>query len=232
MPPKKHFSDLIPGLEILTNSIMARDFEKNFAVVQAFSTKLTNVDLTLQPAITLSGSVKNAGGGPVSGAGIGLGFSSQHRGGMMDPSFKVNDQGQFSIPALPQGIDYFIYGPTAKGYGPGDAAVKAKDTQTNHYEFPTFVLKHANRILAGRVLDKDGKPIAGAAVNFRGDGQPVDSMTETDSEGKFFSDRLCDGKISVLASVFGPPYMSNGGAGTPAQAGDTNVVIEIHAYGN
>src|SRR5207249_3424161 len=75
LPPKK-VSGFRFGPDYPTNSIMARDFEKNFAAVQAFSVTTTNVDLTLQPAITLSGSVKNTEGAPVGGAEINLGFVS------------------------------------------------------------------------------------------------------------------------------------------------------------
>lgn len=211
-----------------TNTIMARDFERNFAAVQAFDRTITNVDLTLQPAITLSGSVKNTEGVPVSGAEIGLGFVSARYAPEMRPPFKADEHGQFSIPALPQGIEYWISGITAKGYGSSNAIVKAKDTQTNRYEFPTFVLKHADRILAGQVLDSDGMPVARAVVEFRGDGQPQNSKTKTDSEGRFFSDTVCDGVVRVSADFFGPPFKSDGGgAGAPVQAGDTNVIIRI-----
>ncbi len=226
-PPKK-VSGLVWGPVILTNCIMARDFEKNFAAVQSFYEKITNVDLTLRPAITLSGSVKNTESAPVSGAEIGLGFVSARYAPVMRPPFKANVEGQFSIPALPQGIEYWISGITAKGYGSSTATVKVKDTQTNHYEFPAFVLKHADRILAGRVLDNDGKPVSGAEVEFRGDGQPQNSSTKTDNDGKFFTDAVCDGEIRVRAVFWGPPLMDGGGsAGTPVQAGDTNVVIRI-----
>jgi hypothetical protein len=227
IPPKK-ISMFVSGPIILTNHIMARDFEKNFAAVQAFSVIATNVDLTLHPAITLSGSVKNTEGTPVSGAEIGLGFVSARYAPVMRPPFKANVEGQFSIPTLPQGIEYWISGITAKGYGSSTATVKVKDTQTNHYEFPAFVLKHADRILAGRVLDNDGKPVSGAEVEFRGDGQPQNSSTKTDNDGKFFTDAVCEGEIRVRAVFWGPPLMDGGGsAGTPVQAGDTNVVIRI-----
>lgn len=235
VPPKKVLNGVF-GQPILTNCIMARDLEKNFAAVKAFHVAVTNVDLILQPAITLSGSVKNTEGMPVSGAEIGLGFVSAPYGHYMRPPFKANEQGQFSIPALPPGTEYWISGITAKGYGSSTATMKAKDTQTNHYEFPTLVLKHADRILAGRVLDSNGKPVAGAEVDFRGYGQPLeplDSKTKTDGEGKFFTDTVCEGEVRVSAVFFGPPFMSDGGgAGTLVQAGDTNVVLRIRNPNN
>src|SRR5580658_9862748 len=41
------------GIIIETNSIMARDVEKNLAAVQEFHMRTTHVDLVLQPAITV-----------------------------------------------------------------------------------------------------------------------------------------------------------------------------------
>ena len=228
IPPKKvKVSGGFHGPIFLTNSIMARDFEKNFAAVQAFSVMTTNVDLTLQPAITLSGVVKNTEGVPISGAEISLGFVPADYAPEMRPPFKANDQGQFSIPALPQGIEYWISGITAKGYGSGTAIVKAEATQANHYEFPTFVLKHADRILAGRVLDSDGKPVAGAKVDFRGVGQPQNLKTKTDSDGKFLFDAVCDGVFDRVSAVLWDGSRSINGESRQVQSGDTNVIIRF-----
>ena len=91
IPPKKA-SMFYDGPIILTNSIMARDFEKNLAAVQAFSVTTTNVDLILQPAITLSGSLKNTEDAPVSGAEISLHFTSEHSALQMRPPFKADEQ--------------------------------------------------------------------------------------------------------------------------------------------
>ena len=108
--------------------------------------------------------------------------------------------------------------------------IEAKDTHTNHYDFPTFVLKRADRKLAGRVLDNNGKPLTGAQVSFGGQGQPRDSTTKADSEGKFLFDSLCEGQIKVFVHYQDPLdssiYMSlNGGGGLEAQAGHTNLLI-------
>ena len=141
VPPKK-VSGFYFGLVYTTNCIVARDFEKNLAAVQAFSVSTTNVDLTLQPAIALSGSVKNTEGMPVSGAEITLGFVPANYGPEIRPPYRANEQGQFSISALPQGIEYYIPEIKANGYVSSHAKLKSEDTRTNHYEFPTFVLMH------------------------------------------------------------------------------------------
>jgi protocatechuate 3,4-dioxygenase beta subunit len=229
------------GIIIETNSIMARDVEKNLAAVQEFHMRTTHVDLVLQPAITVSGSVKDTEGAPIIGAELDLGFlagGSYHR--LEDQLTKVNELGQFSVSALPQGREYDIWHIAATGYGSGNARVEAKVTQTNRYEFPTFVLKRANLKIAGRVLDEAGKPLAEAEVYFMGKGQPVNSEdkwsqqpwcnTKTDSKGKFSFDTVCDAPLRVYADYHDPHdwrIYTHLDGGMPAQAGDTNIVIRL-----
>jgi len=235
------------GFIIETNSIMARDAERNLAVVQEFQTT-TNVDLVLQPAITLSGSVKDTEGAPIAGAELYFGFlASRSIHELEAQRIKVNESGQFSIPALPQGREYEIIDIAAKGYGSSGERLSANDTRTNHYEFPTFVLKRADLKIAGRVLDNTGKPLAEAEVYFMGKGQPMNSEdkwgqqrwcnTKTDGEGKFSFDTVCDAPLRIYADYHDPLNWRistdlNGGGGMPAQPGDTNIVIRLPAPNN
>jgi protocatechuate 3,4-dioxygenase beta subunit len=229
------------GKIIETNSIMARDVEKNLAAVQEFHMMTTNVDLALQPAVTLSGSVKDTEGAPIIGAELDLGFLASRSVHKLEAQrTKVNESGQFSVSALPQGLEYDIWYIAATGYGSGNARVEAKDTQTNRYEFPTFVLKRANLKIAGRVLSEAGKPLAEAEVYFMGQGQPMNSEdkwwhqpwcnTKTDSEGKFSFDTVSDGPLRVYADYHDPhdwTISTHLDGGMPAQAGDTNIVIRL-----
>ena len=161
------------GEIIRTNSIIAREVEKNLATIQGFNMATTNVDLVLQPAITLSGSLKTVEGTPIVEAEVRLAILANSTWPLLEgrPT-RVNESGQFLVPALPQGREYYIWGITAEGYGSGSAMVKAKDTQTNRYEFPCFTLLRADQKIAGRVVDEAGKPLAGAEVYFMGKGQP------------------------------------------------------------
>jgi protocatechuate 3,4-dioxygenase beta subunit len=230
------------GEIIETNSIMARDVERNLAAVREFHMATTNVDLVLQPAIILSGSVKNTEGVPIVGAELDLGFWDRMFHKLGAQRVKINELGQFSIPALPQGREYEIIDIAAKGYGSGGERLLAKDTRTNRYEFPTFVLKHADLKIAGRVLDEAGKPLAGAKVYFMGKGQSMNSEdkwrqqpwcnTKTDGEGKFSFDTVCDAPLRIYADYHDPLNWRistnlNGGGGMPAQPGDTNIVIRL-----
>ncbi len=222
---------------------MARDVGKNLAAVQEFHMTTTNVDLVLQPAITVSGSVKDTEGAPIVGAELDLGFLAARSVHKLEAQrTKVNELGRFSVPALPQGRGYEIWYIAAKGYGSFTARVEPKDTRTNHYEFPTFVLKRANLKIAGRVLDDAGKPLAGAEVYFMGQGQPMNSEdkwnqqpwcnTKTDSEGKYSFDNVCDAPLRIYADYHDPhdwTISTHIDGGMPAQPGDTNIVIRLPA---
>jgi protocatechuate 3,4-dioxygenase beta subunit len=227
------------------SSIMVRDLRRNLASVQEFYWKTTNVDLILQPAITLSGSVKDTEGAPIARAEVEIHFSSTSRSPLLEPQMiKVNDSGQFSIPALPQGLQYYIGDISAKGFGSYTAIVEAKDTMTNRYEFPAFVLKRTDTKLAGRVVNPTGKPLAGAVVYFNGREQPRNHEnksgrgpfceTNTDGEGRF-SFAVCDAPLQLWAEYSDPDDRSihmdltggQGGSGIPIQDRKTNIVIHL-----
>jgi len=227
------------GMFIESNSIMARDMERNLAAVQDVYMTITNVELVLQPAITLSGSVKNTEGAPIAGAEVELRFWFGMSHVLEAHPVKANELGQFSMSALPQGREYEVFGVTAKGYGFDTADAHPQDTRTSHYEFPTFVLKHADKKIAGRVLDKDGKPIASIEVAFSGKGQPMNSKekwgqqpfcnTTTDNEGKFSFDNACDAPLRVYVFPHDNAHYNGGSMEyLDAHGGDTNIVIRLN----
>jgi protocatechuate 3,4-dioxygenase beta subunit len=217
-----------------TNFIMARDLEKNLVAIKEFAGTPGNVDLTLQPGIILSGSVKDIQGAPVNNATVEIRILTGDSLEMVEQSpAKVNAEGLFSIFALPQGREYSAWQVTANGYGTAFGRVEARDTKANRYEFPTFVIKRANRKLAGRVVDINWKPLAGAWVNFSGRGQPRDSSTNTDSKGNFVFDSVCEGPVRIYTNYRDPfdsdVYMRPvDGDDLEAQAGDTNILIQLH----
>lgn len=223
--------------------VMARDLQRNMAAVQDFGpagddryqpemvrTFLppTNLDLTLQPGITISGSVTDPAGAPITSAEIDLMTLAGHQYTPVEPNpTKVDARGSFSIPALPQGRDYSILNLTAKGYGSPFSSVELRPekTRTNHYDFGAFVLKKADRVLAGQVLGTDGKPVADVPVRFFGQGQRRDfwdmNNVMSDRDGRFFFSGICEGQVTVSAQV--QPFSGD----AQAQGGDTNVIVRL-----
>jgi protocatechuate 3,4-dioxygenase beta subunit len=213
-----------------TNFILARSLERNLAAIQEFDTIPNSLDLTLQPGITLSGSVKDPDGVPVTNATVDIRIESGRSSRQMGPPLiKVDAQGSFVIPAMPQGRTYYFFNDiNAKGYGTAGGILKDVDSKTNHYEFPAFVLKRADRKLAGQILGRDGKPVAGARVNMSGQGQLMFREAKSDGQGHFHFDGVCAGEVRVNARYYTSPDFRNSEEGdVKAQGGDTNVVIRL-----
>jgi protocatechuate 3,4-dioxygenase beta subunit len=228
--------------------VMAQDLKRNLATIQElgntnsdfFSAKIepisTNLDLVLQPGITITGLVKDTDGSPVTNATVDISMLSNRFISRLWPRpAKVDGQGVFTLPALPQGREYdFWQGIMAKGYGTAGGFLKPEDSKTNHYEFPAFVLKRADRQLAGQVLGRDGKPVVGARVNISGQGQlMLVREAKSDGQGHFIFDGVCAGEVRVNARYYPSPDMRNSEQGdVAAQGGDTNVVVRLGIYAN
>jgi protocatechuate 3,4-dioxygenase beta subunit len=220
---------------------MAQDVGRNLAAIQEFGTTRTwtnstelrmipsNLDLTLHPGITLTGSVKDTDGNPVTNTWLDLSIESGNSSSSFKPQpIKVDAQGSFIYPAMPQGRGYYFWGIKAKGYGTAGGFLKPEDSKTNHYEFPAFVLKRADRKLAGQILGRDGKPVVGARVNMSGQGQLMFREAKSDGQGHFSFDGVCAGEVRVDARYYPSPDFRNGEEGdVKAQGGDTNVVVRL-----
>ncbi len=218
--------------------LLGRDAAHHLASIVELTASTTNLDLRLRAALTLSGSVRDTEGKPVTNAVL---YLAQCPDGAQTRSFlerlntllllerldKLDEQGSFSFSALPQGVRYNL-GVIADGYGTADQDVSAYDTRTANLQLPAIVLKIANLQLAGRVIGLDGKPSWGAHVALSVDGQPPSMMTQTTADGRFMFKQVCEGAVEVRAQS--PPGSGLAGivAGTvQAHAGDTNVVVKL-----
>ena len=198
--------------------IFARDLERNLASSHEIDGTTTNVDLTLQPGLTLSVKAEDVRGKPIPTAMGTLAYKNWTLS-----RIAADAQGLIEIKALPQG-QAFSATITSRGFSVAKALAPAEETQTTHFEFPAAVLKVADRQLAGQVLDPDDKPFPKANVDLTGDGQ-VSSRAITDDQGRFVFEGLCEGTVRLLA---------NGGrvgnyrlVNAQVQSGDTNVVIRF-----
>jgi hypothetical protein len=126
-------------------------------------------------------------------------------------------QGRYEIKCLPPDAQYIVFA-TAKGRGRSQQQVQG-DSETNHVELSPFVLKLADRVLAGQVLNENDKPVSGVNVSLNGEDQPDGNLT-TDSKG-WFHFQVCEGQVRLFANSQG------GYAQATAEAGDTNVVMTL-----
>jgi hypothetical protein len=87
---------------------------------------------------------------------------------------------------------------------------------------PPFVLKLADQVVAGQVLNEKEKPASGIRISLSGEGQPQDSAT-TDKQGRFRF-KVCEGRIRLYANG------DNSYGNISAEAGDTNLVLQLRGY--
>jgi 5-hydroxyisourate hydrolase-like protein (transthyretin family) len=200
--------------------LVVRDKAHNLAAAEELSEEVTNLNVTLKPALTLTGQVKNEDGTPLPAAQIGFWLKSGNSYEQLDQSTITADaSGHFEIKCLPMSGEFIVWA-TAKGYGKHQQPLHP-EYETNRVELEPFALKHANLVIAGQVLKDDDKPASGVNVNLNGDGQPDGNLT-TDSQGRFHF-QVCEGQINLNA------YSQNGGGNAQAnvQAGDTNIVMNL-----
>jgi HEAT repeat protein len=212
--------------------LLARDLERNLCAIRVFSLKAGNTDLSLQPALSMSGTVKDASGAPMTNAVVQLRFMADHtRPELEGQPIRVNAEGAFSIPALPQGREY-DFTVSAEGYGTPRRRLRAEMVKTNRYDFPTFVLRKADRTLAGRVVDLGGKPVPNAGVHLGAPGQPDFAPVQTDAKGRFEFKGVCEGPAAIVVGMLGPGNeLLVNKTFVGLEAGDTNVLLSVDLAG-
>lgn len=202
--------------------VLARDLKGKLAVVREMDETTTNLDLTLKPAMSVSGRVQDTKGRAVTNAMAYILLQEENMSFTISRQRIFSDeQGRVHAEGLPMGERYQL-SVSARGYGSANEGMDAADSKADHYDFPPLVLKIADRKLAGRVLGTNGAPVAGVQVWMNGEGQP-NGNTTTDANGWFHYDAVCEGAVTVSANF-------NGLSGSAeAMGGDTNVVIRFNA---
>jgi protocatechuate 3,4-dioxygenase beta subunit len=199
--------------------LVVRDPAHNLAVAEDLSEDVTNLDVKLKPALTFAGQVQSADGKGLSGAQILVWLKAGNSYEDVDAQAQPADaQGNYEVKCLPPDAQYLINF-SAKGHGSAQQPAPS-DPDTNRVVLPPVVLKPADQVLAGQVVDANDKPVSGANVNLNGNGQPSGYMN-TDSKGRFHF-QVCEGLIQLFANS-----QSGGYAQATVEAGDTNVVLTL-----
>ena len=198
--------------------LVARDAIHNLAAAQTLGEEITNIELRLQPGLTIAGSIRDPAGKPLTNATAALYMRLRNMGAEFDLEPPQTDaRGRFQISGLPADRGYYLL-VSARGYGSTNLTLEA-DSGTNRLEVEPVELPPANLKLAGQVLDADDKPAARAWVNTYGPGQPNNSR-RTDGQGRFTFE-VCEGRLQVSAS------MDRSSGSATALAGDTNVIVRL-----
>jgi hypothetical protein len=197
--------------------VLAVDALHNLAVSRELEEGVTNLDLQLRPAFTLTGRVEDPQGESISDAQAQVYLHSGSWGFPVYWQPVVADaQGRFKIVNLPTDRTYYInFG--AKGYGSSQEKVPTEDG--NVIELPPIILKKADLKLLGQVVDSSGTPLAKATIRVEGNGQP-NIEVQADAHGRFALE-VCQGTVSLHVR-FQELQTS-----VQAKAGDTNVVVTL-----
>jgi protocatechuate 3,4-dioxygenase beta subunit len=200
--------------------LVVRDTVRNLGATEELPEETTNLDVKLKPALTLAGLVKFVDGSPLAGAQVGVWLRAGNSYEQLNEQMAAVDaQGRYEIKCLPPDAQYTVFA-TAKDHGRSQQQIQ-NDSETNRMELSPFVLKLADRVIAGQVLKDDDKPASGVNVQLSGEDQPEGNVV-TDSQGRFHF-QVCEGQIRLFA------YSQNGGGNAQAtvEAGDTNVVMTL-----
>ena len=198
--------------------LVVRDPARNLAATEELPEETTNLDVKLKPALTVAGLVRSADGSPLAGAQVGVWLKAGNSYDQLNEQMAAADaQGRFEIMCLPPDAQYIVFA-TAKGHGRSQQQVQG-ESETNRVELSPFVLKLADRVLAGQVLNENDKTVSGVNVSLNGEDQPDGYMT-TDNKGRFHF-QVCEGQVRLFANS------QAGFAQASAEAGDTNVVMTL-----
>ena len=199
--------------------LVVRDPARKLATAEELSEEVTNLTVRLKPAVTLVGQVQNISGKTLAGAEVGLYFKAgRSYSGFDEEMVKAGADGRYRISGLPAGQSFMVFA-GAEGHGRVSQQIETEDGVTQ-VEVEPFELKSADQVLAGQVLNSADKPLSGADITVSGDNQPQTSA-KTDKQGRF-SLKVCEGTVQLFVND------QNGGyANGSAEAGDTNVVLQI-----
>jgi len=205
--------------------LVARHADRDLAVAVEIDPDATDpLDVKLEPGTTIFGKVRNAKDEPIANATVQVMLRTSNYSSPLTrgQAATTDADGLFEARALPSDQKIQLTA-TAPDFGQTQVEVDLVDVADRRVEAPQMTLQPANMSIAGTVVDEDDKPMSGAAVHVFGDGQAF-RQAQTDKEGKFTIEKLCEGSVQISVSVQTPTHMS---ANVSAQAGDTDVKVVV-----
>jgi len=183
--------------------LVCRYIEDNLAAVVIIAEGAKALDIKLRPGVTVTGKVVDPKGQGIADARIGIMLrQTMWSSTMTRDSIRTDANGNFEVKAIPVEYGYNL-NVSADGYGSKRIDIHADDAVDNHLEVGELTLPLANLAVSGLVVDTQGDPVANAKIesyNYEG-GQPDRLTTQTDSQGKFAIDGVCQGKLNIRVDV-------------------------------
>jgi len=201
--------------------LVARDMQRNLAALTEIDEDTRNLDVTLQPGGTFTGTVLDHEGKPLSDARVRVWLRVSNWGTTLGrEQITTKADGTFEAKAIPPEREYNVSA-TAEGFGKHDIQATATSGAVN---VGTFKLPLADLSVSGVVVDVNDEPVANARIYFYGDGQPEYNEINSDENGKFEIEGVCKGRINVNANTRGAPRMY-GRVETEGGATDVKIMV-------
>lgn len=178
--------------------LMARHVKLELAALVDITRQTRMINIELEPALALTGTVEDTNVISIPGAKVGLSLIKGTWGcGTPVKSVITDDTGRYEFQALPQKQKYGI-GTNAEGYGRIHITTGVINKKKAIAEVEPIVLKPTNMSVSGIVMDVNGHSVEAATVTLGSEGQPH-RETKTDAQGKFKLKNICSGSISISA---------------------------------
>jgi protocatechuate 3,4-dioxygenase beta subunit len=203
-----------------TPFLVCRYIEGNLAAAAIIPEGKQTLDITLKPGVIVTGKVVDPYGRGIADARIRIMLrQTMWAATMSRESTQTDAEGNFEIKALPVEQRYEL-SVNANGYGSKRIEINADDAVDSRAEIGKLILPVANLAISGRIVDTQGNPIANTRIesyNYEG-GQPERLFAQTDSQGKFTIDGVCEGKLDIRVNAdhdgkrLSARVITNGGA--------------------
>jgi uncharacterized GH25 family protein len=181
--------------------LVARHEKRNLATAIEISESTEALDVKLEPGVKLIGRVVDPNGKGIAGVRIRPMMNLSNWGAPLSRNpVEADGNGDFEIRAVPAGHRYSVDA-YADGYGSQDRRVETINAVDGRVDVGTLTLPVANLSISGRIVDVEGQPVADAAIEGYGEGQPSRRNTQTDTEGNFALEGVCAGRINLRANA-------------------------------
>ena len=200
--------------------LVCRYMEGNLAAAVIIPEGKQTLDITLKPGVIATGKVVDPNGRGIANAQIRIMLRQTMWASTMSRELvQTNADGNFEIRALPAENRYEV-NVNANGYGGKRLEINADNAVDGQIKIEKLILPVANLAVSGRVVDTEGNPIANTRIdsyNYEG-GQPERIIAQTDSQGKFVIDGVCEDKLNLRVDAdrggkrLSARVITNGGA--------------------
>jgi uncharacterized GH25 family protein len=214
------------GNEEVTRCLVARHNDRNLATGWILEEETKNVDIVLEPGVTLAGRVLDPTGTPMDQAGVRVMLHLSNWGSSLDSGrIKTDASGRFEVRAIPAEHEYWITAST-DGFGKQEKRIDTGDAEDGRMVLGDYTLPLADQTVTGQVVDETGKPMANARIHAYGDNQPDNRNIKTDAQGNFTIEKACVGRIRISANYSSPGQTHlYGNIETEGGATDVKLVI-------